>query len=92
MTGAPVPTCPKAPLRRAKPLPSKDAAYAPSRPSGAQGLDIARHVIAARKLGDDPATVIMLRKQVSATLFKLKVRGWAIEVPQAGEYERWQIA
>lgn len=91
---------PDAQLGRAKPLPSRDAAFkgemrrhVMAALRTAQGpltsLEIARQVIEARKLADDPATVSMIRKRVGAALWRLKVKGWASEVPQEGEYKGW---
>jgi hypothetical protein len=91
---------PDAKLGRAKPLPSKDAAFrgemrrhVMSALRAAQGpltsLEIAQQVITVRKLDSDPATVIMIRKRVGAALWKLKAKGWAVEVPQAGDYKGW---
>lgn len=90
-------------LGRAKPLPSRDAAFKGEMRRhimaalrAAQGpltsLEIARQVITARKLADDPATVIMMRKRVGASLWKMKQRGWVVEIPQEGEYKGWARA
>ena len=94
---------PQAQLGRAKPLPSIHAAFkgemrrdvmaalrAASGPL--TSLDIARQVIAVRKLPDDAKTVTMVRKRVGAALFKIKAKGWVEEVPQAGEYKGWRLA
>jgi hypothetical protein len=89
-------------LKRAKPLPSKDAAYKGEMRSNvlaalraAEGpitsLEIARQVIVIRKLGDEPATVIMIRKRVGAALWKLKVKGWVCEVALMGDYKGWVL-
>lgn len=94
---------PDAQLGRAKPLPSQDAAFKGEMRRDvlnalrtAQGpitsLEIARQVIARRKLSDAPKTVSMIRKRVGAALFKLKARGLACDVPQAGEYKGWRMA
>jgi hypothetical protein len=48
-------------------------------------LEIARQVIAIRKLADDPATVSLIRKRVGAALWWIKVKGWAREIPQEGD-------
>jgi hypothetical protein len=91
---------PDAQLGRAKPLPSKDAAFKGEMQRHviaalkmAEGpltsLEIARQVIALRKLSDDHKTVVTIRKRVGAALWRLKTRGWANEVPQEGEYKGW---
>jgi hypothetical protein len=54
-------------------------------------LDIARQVIAVRKLPDDPKTVTMMRKRAGAALWKLKAKGWVEEVEAAGEYKWWRL-
>jgi hypothetical protein len=54
-------------------------------------LDIARQVIRQRKLADDPKTVVMIRKRVSAAMWKLRMKGMVCEVPQAGEYKGWTL-
>jgi hypothetical protein len=90
-------------LGRAKPIPPKDAAFKGEMRRhvlaalrAAEGpltsLDIARQVIAVRKLPDDPKTVTMMRKRVGAALWKLRRAGVAQEVPQAGEYKGWSLA
>lgn len=92
---------PDAALPRAKPIPTRDAAYkgemrrhvmAALRDATGPltSLEIARQVIALRKLPSDPATVTMIRKRVGAALWKLKLKGWAVEVPQEGEYKGWR--
>ena len=92
---------PDAQLGRAKPIPSEHAAFKGEMRRdvlaalrGAQGpltsLDIARQVIAARKLADDPKTVTMIRKRVGSCLFKLKANGWVAEVAQVGDYKGWR--
>jgi len=92
---------PDAQLGRAKPLPSKDAAFRGEMRRdvlaalrSAQGpltsLDIARQVIAVRKLADDPPTVTMMRKRVGAALWKLKVKAMVVEIAQAGDYKAWR--
>jgi len=94
---------PDAQLGRAKPLPSKDAAFRGEMRRdvlaalrAAQGpltsLDIARQVIARRELGNDPKTVTMFRKRVGAALWKLRARGLVIDHPLAGEYKGWTLA
>jgi len=94
---------PDAQLGRAKPLPSKDAAlrgemrrHVMAALRGAQGaltsLDIAQQVITARKLPQDRPTAIMVRKRVGAALWKLKAKGWAVEVPQPGDYKGWRAS
>lgn len=91
---------PDADLPRAKPLPAKDAAFKGemrryvmaalrSASEPLTSLEIARQVIALRKLPDDPATVTLLRKRVGAALWRLKVKGWAREVLQEGDYKGW---
>jgi len=91
---------PEAQLGRAKPLPSKNAAFkgemqrhviaALRMATGPlTSLEIARQVIALRKLPDDPKTVVVIRKRVGAALWRLKQRGWAKEVPKEGEYKGW---
>jgi hypothetical protein len=91
---------PDAQLGRAKPLPSKDAAFkgemrrhVMAALRAATGpltsLEIARQVIAIRKLPDDPATVTLIRKRVGAVLWRIKMKGWAREVPQEGDYKGW---
>lgn len=93
---------PSAQLGRAKPLPSQDAAFKGEMRRDvlnalrtAQGpitsLEIARQVIARRKLSDDPKTVSMIRKRVGAALFKIKAAGLVCDVPQAGEYKGWAL-
>jgi hypothetical protein len=93
---------PEAPLPRAKPLPSPHAAFkgemrrdvmAVLRSCGepATSLQIARKILAARKLPEDAKTVTMIRKRVGAALWKLKVKGWVEEVPQAGDYKGWRL-
>src|ERR1700710_2563585 len=80
---------PDAQLGRAKPLPSKDAAFRGEMrrdglavPRAAQGpltsLDIAEQVVRSRKLAPDSTTAI--RKRVGACLWKLKVKGIAEDV------------
>ena len=54
-------------------------------------LDIARQVIAARKLPDHPKSVTMLRKRVGAALWKLKAKQWVEEVAQTGDYKSWRL-
>lgn len=93
---------PDAQLGRAKPLPSPHAAFkgemrrdvmaalrAATEPL--TSLDIARQVIAVRKLSDDAATVTMMRKRVGAALWKMKVKRWAEEVAQVGDYKGWRL-
>jgi len=93
---------PDAQLGRAKPLPSKDAAFkgemrrdvlaalrAAQEPL--TSLDIARQVIVRRKLPSDHKSVIVFRKRVGACLFKLKGAGLVAEVPQAGDYKGWRL-
>ena len=93
---------PDAQLGRAKPLPSPHAAFKGEMRRdvlaalrAAQGplssLDIARQVIAARKLPDDPATVTMMRKRAGAALWKLKAKGIVEEVAQVGDYKGWRL-
>ena len=43
----------------------------------------------ARKLD---AAVGTIRKRVGACLWKMRAKGYAEEVPQAGEYKRWRLA
>lgn len=94
---------PDAQLARAKPLPSKDAAFkgemrrdvlaalrAAQEPL--TSLDIARQVIKRRRLAEDPKSVVMIRKRVSAAMWKLRVKGMVCEVPQVGEYKGWRLA
>jgi len=89
---------PDAQLGRAKPLPAEHAAFKGEMRRdvlaalrAAQGpltsLDIARQVIAARKL--DPAMTTTIRKRVGAALWKLKARDLVNEVPQPGDYKGW---
>lgn len=93
---------PDAQLGRAKPLPSPHAAFkgemrrdvlaalrAAQEPL--TSLDIARQVIAARKLPGDPQTVSMIRKRVGAALWKLRAKGTVQEVAQVGEYKGWRL-
>jgi hypothetical protein len=93
---------PDAVLPRAKPVPAQAAAFkgemrrdVMAALRAATGpltsLDIARQVIVIRKLADDPKTVTMMRKRVGAALWKLKVKGWAAEVPQVGDYKGWRL-
>ncbi len=93
---------PDADLGRAKPVPSRDAAFKGemrrdvlSALRMAQGpltsLDIARQVVEVRKLASDPRTVSMIRKRVGACLWKLKAKGVVREVAQVGEYKAWRI-
>lgn len=92
---------PEAQLGRAKPLPSKDAAFrgemrrdvlaalrAASGPL--TSLDIAQQVVAARKLDTKDTTV--MRKRVGAALWKLRAKGIVAEVPQEGDYKGWRLA
>ena len=94
---------PDAEIPRAKPLPSQNQAFrgemrrlvlsalrAADRPL--TNLEIARQVVAIRKLGDDPKTVVVMRKRVGAALWKLKQLCWAVEVPQEGDYKGWRSA
>jgi hypothetical protein len=94
---------PDAQLGRAKPLPSPHAAFkgemrrdimaalrAATEPL--TSLDIARQVIAVRKLPDDPKTVTMMRKRAGAAMWKLKAKGWVKEVPREGDYKAWRMA
>lgn len=79
---------PSAQPSRAESLPSQEAAFKGYQMRRevlnalrtAQGpitsLEIARQVIARRKLSDDPKTVSMIRKRVGAALFKIKAGGW----------------
>ena len=94
---------PEAELPRARPTPSRDAAmkgemrrHVLAALRDASGpltsLEIAQQVVAVRGLASDPATVAMIRKRVGAVLWKLKAKGWAVEVPQAGEYKGWRRA
>lgn len=94
---------PDAQLGRAKPLPSKDAAFRGEMRRdvlaalrAAQGpltsLDIARQVMARRKLATDPKAVIVVRKRVGAALWKLRAKGLVAEVPQEGDYKGWRLA
>lgn len=55
-------------------------------------LEIARQVIARRKLASGSRDVIMIRKRIGACLSKLKRLGLACDVPQAGEYKGWRLA
>lgn len=91
---------PDAKLGRAKPLPSPHAAFkgemrrdvlAALRAATGPltSLDIAEQVVAVRKL--DPSDTPMMRKRVSAALWKLKVKGIAEEVPQTGDYKGWRL-
>ena len=93
---------PDASLPRAKPLPSPHAAFKGEMRRdvlaalrAAQGpltsLDIARQVIAARKLPDDAKAVALIRKRVGAALWKLKARGIVAEVPLDGDYKGWKL-
>ncbi|MDP1643566.1 MAG: hypothetical protein Q8L59_15425 [Phenylobacterium sp.] len=94
---------PGAQLGRAKPLPAKEAAFkgemrrhvlaalrAADQPL--TSLEIARQVLEVRKISEGAVTVTMFRKRVGACLFKLKVAGLVVEVPQTGEYKGWQLA
>jgi hypothetical protein len=54
-------------------------------------LWLARKILAGRGLPDDAKTVTMMRKRVGAALYKLRAKGWVAEVPQAGEYKRWEL-
>jgi hypothetical protein len=91
---------PDAQLGRAKPLPSRDAAFkgemrrhVMAALRAATGpltsLEIARQVITIRKLPDDPGTVSLIRKRVGAALWRIKIKGWAREIPQEGDYKGW---
>jgi len=91
---------PDAALPRAKPLPSPHAAFKGEMRRdvlaalrAAQGpltsLDIARQVIAARKLPE--AMLPAIRKRVGAALWKLKARQIVAEVPLDGDYKGWQL-
>lgn len=93
---------PDADLGRAKPVPSRDAAFKGemrrdvlSALRMAQGpltsLDIARQVVEVRKLSADPKMVTMIRKRVGACLWKLKAKGMAVEVAQTGDYKAWRL-
>jgi hypothetical protein len=33
--------------------------------------------------------VTLIRKRVAAVLWRLKLRGWAVAVPQEGDYKGW---
>jgi hypothetical protein len=59
-------------------------------PGPLTSLDIARQVVAVRKL--DPAMAVMIRRRVGAALFKLKARGLVAQVPQSGDYKGWRLA
>ncbi|WP_332765958.1 hypothetical protein [Phenylobacterium sp.] len=94
---------PAAVLPRAKPQPSKDAAFrgemrrdtlnALRTATGPlTSLDIARQVIAGRKLTEDAPTVQMIRKRVSASLWKLAKAGIVREVALVGDYKGWQVS
>lgn len=50
-------------------------------------LDIARQVIALRKLPEDQPTVVMIRKRVNAGLWKLAKSGVVREVALIGDYK-----
>lgn len=93
---------PEAELPRAKPVPSRHAAFkgemrrdvmaalrAGAEP--ATSLQIARQIVASRALPDDAKTLSMMRKRVGAALYKLRAKGWVEEVPQAGEYKGWLL-
>lgn len=91
---------PDAQLGRAKPLPSPHAAFrgemrrdvlAALRAATGPltSLDIARQVVAVRKLPDD--AMVMIRKRVGAALWKLKAKGMVTEVPQEGDYKGWRL-
>lgn len=90
-------------LGRAKPLPSKDAALkgemrrhvlaalrAADQPL--TSLEIARQVLEIRKISEGGVTVTVFRKRLVDCLFKLKVAGLVVEVPQADDHKCWQLA
>ena len=55
-------------------------------------LEIARAVMKGRGLNlEDTQTTILIRKRVSACLWKLKDKGVIEEVPQVGEYKGWKL-
>jgi hypothetical protein len=94
---------PDANLGRAKPVPAQHHAFRGEMRRdvltvlrGANGLltslDIARRVIMLRSLPEDQETVTMMRKRTGAALWKLKVKGIVVEVPQPGEYKGWRVA
>jgi hypothetical protein len=93
---------PNAQLGRAKPLPSPHAAFKGEMRRDVMAalraarepltsLDVARQVIAMRKLPTDSDNVIRIRKRVGAALWKLKAKGWVQEVPCEGDYKRWRL-
>ena len=93
---------PDAQLGRAKPTPATDAAFRGEMRRdvlaalrAAQGpltsLDIARQVMARRKLPADLKAVVVFRKRVGAALWKLRAKGLVAEVPQAGDYKGWRL-
>ena len=94
---------PDAQLPRAKPVPTKDAAfkgemrsYVLSALRDATGpittLEIAKAVIAARGLGGGARTVVVIRKRVGACMTRLARLGWVSEVPAKGDYKGWVMA
>jgi hypothetical protein len=93
---------PDAQLGRAKPLPSPHAAFrgemrrdvlAALRAATGPltSLDIARQIVAVRKLPEDAKIVAMFRKRTSAALWKLLQKGMVEEVPQVGDYKGWKL-
>lgn len=93
---------PDAQLGRAKPTPSPHAAFKGEMRRDVMAalrvatepltsLDIARQVIAARKLPYDAKTVTMMRKRAGAALWKLRAKGWVQEAPKDGEYKGWRL-
>lgn len=93
---------PDADLPRAKPVPGKDQAFrgemrrdtlnALRTATGPiTSLDIARHVVAVRKLPEDAPTVQMIRKRASAGLWKLAKAGVVREVALLGDYKGWEV-
>lgn len=94
---------PDAQLGRAKPVPQPHAAFTGEMRRDVMAvlraatgpltsLDIARQVIAGRRLPADPRSVTVMRKRVGAALWKMKAKGWVEGVAQAGDYKGWRLA
>jgi hypothetical protein len=55
-------------------------------------LDIALKACEARGINpNDPRAVVLIRKRVSAALYKLGERGVARSIPLDGEYKGWEL-
>lgn len=56
-------------------------------------LEIAKRVMSGRALDpDDHGMTILMRRRVSACLWKLRDKGLARSIPMEGEYKGWELA